>query len=111
MPPRMHLHSEFQQSPTLCSSTLTRPPPCSSLRSDKDSLPSPNALLLVWTSSLRQGLLQVVYHLFPCQTCVPQTLRTSQATSDSQEALEFYFDGFHREAPSVFWLYLDSSHC
>jgi len=27
--------------------------------------------------------------LFPCQTCAPQTLQTSQATSDSWEALEF----------------------
>src|SRR5882672_2005665 len=107
----MHLHSEFRQSPTPCSSILTRSPPCRTFQSDKDSLPSPHALLLVWTSSLCQGLLQVVYHLFPRQTCAPQTLRTSQATSDSQEALEFYFDRFHREAPSVFWLHLNSSHC
>src|SRR5882672_95015 len=111
MPPWTHLCSEFQQSLTPCSSVLARPPPCRSLWSDKDSLPSPHALLLVWTSDLRQRLLQVVYQLFPHQTCAPQTLRTSQATSDSQEALEFHFDGFNREAPSVFWLHLDSSHC
>src|SRR5882672_1228007 len=111
MPPRMHLFSEFRKSPTPCSSVLTRTPPCRSFRSDKDTLPSPHALLLVWTSGLCQRLLQVVYHLFRHQTCVPQTLQTSQATSNSQEALEFHFHGFHREAPSVFWLYLNSSHC
>src|SRR5882672_9490138 len=111
MPPQMHLCSEFWQSPTLCSPVLTRPPPCRSLWSDKDSSPSPHALLLVWTSSLCQRLLQVMSHLFPCQTCVPHTLWTSQATSDSQEALEFHFHGFHREAPSIFQLLLDSSHC
>src|SRR5882672_5009729 len=101
MPPRMHLRSKFWQSPTPCSSVLARPPPCRSLRSDKESLPSPHALLLVWTSDLCQRLLQVVYHLFPRQTCAPQTLWTSQATSDSQEALEFHFNVFHREAPSI----------
>src|SRR5467141_1800917 len=111
MPPRMHLCSEFQQPPTLCSSVLTQPPPCRSLRSDKDSSPSPHALLFVWTSGLCQRLLQIVYHLFPLQTCVPQTLWTSQATSNSREALEFHFNGFHREAPSIFWLHLNSSHC
>src|SRR5882672_11444479 len=109
MPPRTHLCSEFWKPLTLCSSVLTQSPPCRSFRSDKDSLPSLHALLLVWTSSLHQRLLQVVYHLFPCQICAPQTLQTSQATSDSQEALKFHFDGFHREAPSVFQLYLDSS--
>src|SRR5882672_12911506 len=102
MPPQTHLCSEFQQSLTLCSSVLARPPPCKSLRSDKDSLPSLHALLLVWTSGLCQRLLKVVYHLFPHQTCAPQTLQTSQATSDSREALEFHFDGFNREALSVF---------
>src|SRR5882724_5887684 len=70
-----------------------------------------NALLLDRTSRLCQRLLQVMCHLFPCQTCVPQTLWTSQATSDSREALEFHFHGFHREAPSIFQLHLHSSHC
>src|SRR5467141_872327 len=104
MPPRMHLCSEFQQPPTLCSSVLALPPPCRSLRSDKDSSPSPHELLLVRTSGLCQRLLQIMYHLFPCQTHAPQTLWTSQATSDSQEALEFHLHGFHRETPSVFQL-------
>src|SRR5882672_1780290 len=111
MPPQTHLCSEFRKSPTLCSSTLAQPPPCRSFWSDKDSLPSPHALLLVWTSSLCQRILQIVYHLFLRQTCAPQTSWTSQATSDSREALEFYFNGFHREAPSVFWLHLNASHC
>jgi len=53
---------------------------------------------------LHQGLLQIMHHLFPCQTCAPQTLQTSQATSDSREALEFHIHGFHREAPSIFQL-------
>src|SRR5882724_1841530 len=68
-------------------------------------------LTLARTSHLHQKLLQVMCHLFPHQTRVPQTLWTSQATSDSQEALEFHFHGFHREAPSIFWLHLHSSHC
>src|SRR5882724_11438806 len=108
-PPRTHLCSELRQSPTMCSSVLTRPPPCRSFRSDEDPTSSPYAILLVRTSSLRQRLLQIVHHLFPCQTCVPQTLQTSQATSDSREALEFHIHGFHREAPSIFRLHLNSS--
>src|SRR5882672_6593317 len=61
MPPRTHLHSEFWQSPTPCSSVFAQPPPCRSLQSDKDSSPSPHALLFVWTSGLRQRLLQIMY--------------------------------------------------
>src|SRR5882672_1259411 len=110
MPPRTHLCSKFRKSMTPCSSVLARPPPCRSLQSDQDSLPSPHALLLVQTSGLCQRLLKFMYHLFPCQTCVPQTLWNSQATSDSQEALEFHFHGFRREAPSIFQLHLNSSH-
>src|SRR5882724_11066285 len=71
MPPRMHLCSELRQSLTMCSSVLARPPPCRSFRSDEDPTSSPYAILLVQTSSLRQGLLQIVHHLFLCQTCVP----------------------------------------
>src|SRR5882724_1420493 len=111
MPPRMHLCSELRQSPTTCSSVLTRPPPCRSFRSDEDPTSSPYAILLVRTSSLRQRLLKIMHHLFLRQTCAPQTLWTSQATSDSREALEFHIHGFHREAPSIFWLHLHSSHC
>src|SRR5882724_2424861 len=111
MPPWTHLCSEFQQSPTMCSSVLARPPPFRSFWSDEDPTSSPYAILLVRTSSLRQRLLQIVHHLFLCQTCAPQTLRTSQATSNSREALEFHIHGFHRESPSIFRLYLDSSHC
>src|SRR5882724_11365907 len=111
MPPRMHLCSELQQSPTTCTPVLAWPSTCRSFQSDKDASSSLHAILLAQTSSLRQELLQIVHHLFPCQTCAPQTLRTSQATSDSQEALEFHIHGFHREAPSIFRLYLDSSHC
>src|SRR5882724_11648170 len=53
----------------------------------------------------------IVYHLFPCQTCAPQTLWTSQPASNSGKALEFHLHGFHREAPSIIQLYLDPSHC
>src|SRR5882724_2890021 len=107
----MHLCSKLWQSLTTCSPVLARPSPCRSFWSDEDFSSSPYAILLVRTSSLRQGLLQIVHHLFPCQTCAPQTLQTSQATSDSQEALEFHIHGFHREAPSIFQLHLNSSHC
>src|SRR5882724_8020679 len=102
MPPQTHLCSKFRQSPTMCSSVLARSSPCRSFWSDEDPSSSTNAILLVWTSSLCQGLLQIMHHLFPCQTCEPQTLWTSQATSDSREALEFHVHGFHREAPSIF---------
>src|SRR5882724_4275626 len=82
-PPWMHLCSELQQSPTMCSPVLTQPSPCRSFQSDEDPSSSLYAILLVWTSSLHQGLLQIVHHLFPHQTCAPQTLQASQATSDS----------------------------
>src|SRR5882724_9633105 len=78
MPPQMHLCSELWQSPTTCSSVLARPSPCRSFRSDEDPSSSMYAILLVQTSSLCQGLLQIVHHLFPHQTCAPQTLWTSQ---------------------------------
>src|SRR5882724_8281830 len=104
MPPGTHLCSELRQYPTKCSPVPARPPPCRSFRSDEDPTSSPYAILLVQTSSLCQGLLKIVHHLFPCQTCAPQTLQTSQATSDSRETLEFHIHGFHREAPSIFRL-------
>src|SRR5882724_6803338 len=107
----MNLHSGFRKSMTPCSTILTRPSPCRTFRSDKDTTSSSDALLLARTSGFCQRLLQIVYHLFPCQTCAPQTLRTPQTASDSGEALEFHLHGFHREAPSIFWLYLDPSHC
>src|SRR5882724_12973080 len=105
MPPHMHLCSELQQSLTMCSPVLTPPSPCRSFQSDEDPSSSPHAILLVQTSSLHQELLQIMHHLFPHQTCVPQTLWTCQATSYSQEALEFNIHGFHREAPSIFRLH------
>src|SRR5882724_3573375 len=107
----MHLCSGFHKSWTSCSPVLTQPSPCRSFQSDEDTSPSPNALLLARTSCLCQRLLQVMCHLFTCQTRALQTLWTSQTTSDSREALEFHFHGFHREAPSIFRLHLHSSHC
>src|SRR5882724_559041 len=101
----MDLHSGFRKSSTPCSTILTRPSPCRTFRSDEDITSSSDALL-AWTASFCQRLLQIMYHLFPCQTCVPQTLRTPQTASDSGEALELHLHGFHREAPSIFWLYL-----
>src|SRR5882724_4310788 len=83
MPPWMHLCSELQQSPMTCSPVLTRPPSCRSFWSDEDPTSSLYAILLVWTSSLCQRLLQIVHHMFPHQTRAPQTLQTSQATSNS----------------------------
>src|SRR5882724_13628052 len=102
----MNLHSGFQKSSTQCSPILTRPSPCRTFWSDKNITSSSDALLLAQTSGLCQRLLQIVYHLFPYQTSAPQTLQTPQTASDSGEALEFH--GFHREAPFIFWLYLDS---
>src|SRR5882724_4139588 len=99
------------QTLTPCSPVLAQPTPCRSFQSDKDPSSNLHAILLVLTSGLCQELLQVMYHLFPHQTCAPQTIQTSQATSDSREALEFHIHGFHREAPSIFQLHLNSSHC
>jgi len=47
----------------------------------------------------------------PVPNCAPQTLRTPQTASNSDKALEFDLYGFHREAPSIFQLQLNSSHC
>src|SRR5882724_9180536 len=107
----MYLRSGFQKSSTPCSTILTRPSPCRTFWSDENTTSSLDALLLAWTSSFCQRLLQIMYHLLPCQTCAPQTLRTPQTASDSGEVLEFHLHGFHREAPSIFQLYLDPSHC
>src|SRR5882724_9535345 len=102
----MNLCSGFRKSSTLCSSILTRPSPCRTFQSDKDTTSSSDALLLARTSGLCQRLLQIMYHLFPHQTCAPQTLQTPQTASDSSKTLEFHLHVFHREFPSIFWLYL-----
>jgi len=70
--PWTHLCSELRQSLTTCSSVLARPPPCRSFRSDEDPTSKSVCNTIVWTSSLRQRLLQIVHHFFPCQTCAPQ---------------------------------------
>src|SRR5882724_1767599 len=85
--------------------------PLQAFQSDEDPSSSLNAILLVQTSSLYQELLKIMHHLFPHQTCVSQTLWTSQATSNSREALEFHIHGFNIEAPSIFQLHLNFSHC
>ena len=91
---------------TPCSSVLTQPSPHRTLWPDEDPPRHTYAILLAWTSNLHRGLLQIVHHLFMHQACAPLTLRTSQTASNTREALEFYFIGFHREAPAViFWLY------
>src|SRR5882724_9674391 len=107
----MNLRSGFRKSSTLCSTILTRSSPCRTFRSDENTTSSSDALLLARTSSFCQRLLQIMYHLFPYQTCAPQTLQTPQTASDSGEALEFHLHEFHREAPSIFRLYLNPSHC
>src|SRR6266481_5705987 len=94
-----------------CSPILTQPSTCRSLRSSQDPLSSLPQLLLARTSRLHQRLLQIMHYLFPCQTHVPQTIWTSQATSDSQEAVELNFHGFHRETPSVLRLHLHTGYC
>src|SRR5882724_5789081 len=107
----MNLHSRLWKSSTPCSPILTPPSPCRTFWSDKDTTSSSDALLLAQTSGLCQRLLQIMYHLFPHQTCAPQTLQTPQTASNSGEALEFHLHRFHREAPFIFQLYLDPSHC
>jgi len=84
--------------------------PCRSFQSDKD-------LHQVHMQYYWSGLPVYVKNYWKscttCSTptCAPQTLQTSQATSNSWEALEFHIHGFHREAPCIFWLHLNSSHC
>src|SRR5882672_8692051 len=73
MPPQTHLCSELWKPQTMCSSVLTSSSPCRTFYLSKGPTPSLNASLLVWTSCLYQILLQIVYHLFPCQPCVPPT--------------------------------------
>jgi len=92
---------------TTCSPVLARPSTCRSFRSDKDSSSSLHAILLAWTSSLCQGLLQL------CTTCpkpnpVPQTYGLLKQLPIPR-SLGIHIYGFHREAPSIFRLYLDSS--
>jgi len=87
------------QSPTPCFFNTRTSPPCRTFQSDKDSSPSPPALLLVWTSELRQRLLQL------CTTCSrakpvchkPYGLLKQLPIPRS---LGFNLNGFHREAPS-----------
>jgi len=91
---------QIPATPTLCSSVLTQPPHA--------------------VTSVRQDSLQVCMHYycldFPstskyCKWCpsVPMpNLCTIDLTDFSsnfwfREALEFHFNGFHREASSVFW--------
>src|SRR5882724_4874054 len=62
MPLQTHLCSELWQSLTMCSPVLTRPSSCRSFWSDKEPSSSLYAILLVWTSSRCQGLLQIVHH-------------------------------------------------
>src|SRR6266481_993795 len=95
----------------LCSSVLARSSPCRTSWSVQDPLPGSPQLLLAWTPNLCQKLLQVVHHLFLCQTHVPQTIWASQAASHSQEAMECHLHGFHREATQVFQLYVYPGHC
>src|SRR6266481_4788822 len=102
---RMHICPRFQLTP-LCSSVLTRSPTCRTLWSVQDPLPGSPQLLLAQTPDLCQKLLQIVHHLFSCQTHAPQTIRASQAASHSREAMEFHLHGFHRETTQVFWLYV-----
>jgi len=69
-PLRTHLCPECWRSLTLCSPILTWPSPWRTFQSNEDTPSSPNTLLLTQTSCLHQGLLKIMYHLFPCQTCV-----------------------------------------
>jgi len=74
--------------------------PCRTFQSDEDPTSSPYAILLDWTSSLCQGLLKIMHHLFPHQTCAPQTLRTSQATSDPDKPWNSISMDFIEKLPS-----------
>src|SRR6266481_3639351 len=101
----MHICPRFQLTPS-CSSVLARPSPCWTLWSVQDPLPGSPQLLLARTPNLCQKLLQIVHHLFLCQTRAPQTIWASQAASHSREAVEFHLHGFHRETTQVFRLYV-----
>jgi len=71
---------------------------------------NPYAILLVRTSSLRQRLL--ANHATTCsrtQTCVPKPYGLLQANFRFLRSLGIPSPWIHREAPSIFQLYLDSS--
>jgi len=80
--------------------------PLQVISSDKDPSSSPYGNTIVQTSSLHQGLLQIMHHLLLCQTHAPQTYGLS-SNFWFPRSLEFHIHGFHREAPSIFQLYLN----
>jgi len=86
------------QSLTTCSPVLAWPSPCRSFQSDE-------TLHQVCMQYYWSGLPVYIKTtencapLVPCQTCAPQTLQTSQATSNSREALEFHIHGFIEKLP------------
>jgi len=97
MPLQMHLCSKLWQSPTTCSPVLAQPSPCRSFWSDKDPPSSLYAILLVRTSSLHQGLLQIVHHLFPAPNLCATNPRDFSSNFQFLRSLEFHIHGFHRE--------------
>jgi len=91
--------SELWQSPNTCSQSTCTTIPLQVISVRQNPSSSSYAILWSRTPSLHQGLLQIMHHCSCTKPVCPQTLQTSQATSNSQEALEFHIHGFHREAP------------
>jgi len=102
MPPWMHLCSELWKSLTPCCPVLTWPSLTGHF-SQMKTLHQVRMHKYYWSGL--SVICQELLHLcttFSMPNCVPQTLQTSQATSNSWEPLEFHIHGFHREAPPSF---------
>jgi len=102
LPPQMHLCSKLWAISDSMFSRTHMATPLQDIPSDEDTSPS---LVCTTTGLDFHSMSRTTASCepsVPAQTCVPQTLQTSQATSDSQEALEFHLHGFHNEAPSIF---------
>jgi len=110
MPLQMHLCSKLWQSPTTCSPVLAQP----SLAGHFGQ-----------TKTLHQVCMQYYWSGLPvyikdycrlCTTCsrtkpVCHNPRDFSSNFQFLRSLGFHIHGFHREAPSIFQLHLNPSHC
>jgi len=98
------IYSELWQSPNYMLSSTAQTIPCRSFQSDKTL----HQVHMQYYWSRLQSTSGYCKSCTICslhQTCVPQTLQTSQAISNSQQALEFHIHGFI-ESSFHLWLTL-----
>jgi len=82
-------------------------------RSDEDFTSSPYATTIGPDfQSTFKDYCKSMHHLFPRQTCAPKPLWDFSSNFRFQKKpWNSIIHGFHREAPPIFRLHLDSSHC